>query len=142
MFAVVAATLAQADELPLRKPGLWELKPPWEPNTTVQHCTDAAVDKKMMQAILQADDFLNCPKREVRKTATGYIFEFQCKMPVELLSREVEFIGDFDTGFTMKETHKDITKTVEVKWLGACKPDQKPGDMDTFTRVNIKEYAP
>jgi hypothetical protein len=36
---------------------------------------------------------------------------------------------------------RDSTSTVEAKWLGACKPDQKPGDMvmPGGIKMNIKD---
>ena len=36
---------------------------------------------------------------------------------------------------------RDTTTTIEAKWLGACKPDQKPGDivMPGGYKMNIKD---
>ena len=36
---------------------------------------------------------------------------------------------------------RDVTTTIEAKWLGACKPDQKPGDivMPGGFKLNIKD---
>ena len=36
---------------------------------------------------------------------------------------------------------RDTTTTIEAKWLGACKPDQKPGDimMPGGMKMNIKD---
>ena len=36
---------------------------------------------------------------------------------------------------------RDTTTTIEAKWLGACKPDQKPGDimMPGGIKMNIKD---
>ena len=36
---------------------------------------------------------------------------------------------------------RDSTTTIEAKWLGACKPDQKPGDivMPGGFKINIKD---
>ena len=36
---------------------------------------------------------------------------------------------------------RDSTSTIEAKWIGACKPDQKPGDimMPGGMKMNIKD---
>jgi hypothetical protein len=36
---------------------------------------------------------------------------------------------------------RDSTTTIEAKWLGACKPDQKAGDimMPGGMKINIKD---
>jgi hypothetical protein len=36
---------------------------------------------------------------------------------------------------------RDSTTTIEAKWLGACKPDQKPGDvvMPGGFKLNIRD---
>ena len=59
--------------------------------------------------------------------------------------------GDFNSAYTIKGTShreggpagvpRDSTTTIEAKWLGACKPDQKPGDivMPGGFKLNIKD---
>jgi hypothetical protein len=54
LLALLPAHQARAVELPLRKPGLWEMKlvrtgSPF-PEMTMQHCTDATTDKDMSTA--------------------------------------------------------------------------------------------
>ena len=60
-------------------------------------------------------------------------------------------IGDFNSGYTVKSTShsergptgvpRDSTTTIEAKWLGACKADQKAGDimMPGGMKMNIKD---
>ncbi len=60
-------------------------------------------------------------------------------------------IGDFNSAYTVKSTSHsergpnaapgDHVTTIEAKWLGACKPDQKPGDvvMPGGFKMNIKD---
>ncbi len=61
-----------------------------------------------------------------------------------------EITGDFNSAYTVKTTAhsdhgvagiKDATTTIEAKWLGACKPDQKPGDivMPGGFKLNVKD---
>ena len=62
-----------------------------------------------------------------------------------------EIIGDFNSAYTVKidvaqrarsaAAPGDHVTTIEAKWLGACKPDQKPGDivMPGGFKLNIKD---
>ena len=62
-----------------------------------------------------------------------------------------EITGDFNSAYTVKTTShseggpsglpRDATTTIEAKWLGACKPDQKPGDivMPGGIKINVKD---
>ena len=62
-----------------------------------------------------------------------------------------EITGDFNSAYTVKVTShsqggpaavpRDSTTSIEAKWLGACKPDQKPGDimMPGGIKMNIKD---
>ena len=59
--------------------------------------------------------------------------------------------GDFSSAYTVKSTShsergptgvaRDSTTTIEAKWLGACKADQKAGDimMPGGMKMNIKD---
>ena len=61
-----------------------------------------------------------------------------------------EITGDFNSAYTVKSTSHseggtsgahDATMIIEAKWLGACKSDQKPGDiiMPGGMKMNIKD---
>jgi hypothetical protein len=55
------------------------------------------------------------------------------------VTSHAEITGDFNSAYTVKSTSRtegapsgvprDTTTTIEAKWLGACKADQKPGDI-------------
>ena len=51
LLALLPAGAAFAEELPIRKAGLWEMKMVRSggaiPETTLQHCTDAITDRRM-----------------------------------------------------------------------------------------------
>ena len=146
---VVPVFTAFAAELPLRKPGLWEMKmgaqPPM-PAMTMQHCTDAATDKAMSAgASPMAGDA--CAKNEVAKTSYGYTTDAICTIGGKTSTTHSEITGDFDSSYTVKVTSKidgssrNDTTTIEAKWLGACKPGQKPGDvvMPGGMKININD---
>jgi Protein of unknown function (DUF3617) len=156
VLALLPALAARADEMPGRKPGLWEMKmirtgSPL-PEMTMQHCTDEATDKEMSTAFSPMPKDV-CSKRDIQKTATGYVSDTACNVGGMSMTTHSDVTGDFDSAFTVKSTShsqggpsalpRDVTMTVEAKWLGACKPDQKPGDivMPGGFKLNVKDAA-
>jgi hypothetical protein len=153
LLAVVPAFGARADEMPVRKPGLWEMKilktGSALPEMTMQHCTDETTDKQMSTAFSPVAKE-TCSKRDISKTATGYVFDSVCGAGGVTMTSHADITGDFNSAYTVKSTvHSDkgaggvhdITSTIEAKWLGPCKPDQKPGDivMPGGFKMNIKD---
>ena len=155
--ALTAAWLvleARAVDLPLRKPGLWEMKMVHTgspmPEMTMQHCTDAATDKEMATASSPMTKEI-CSKRDIQQTATGYVSDAVCSVAGMTMTSHSEITGDFNSAYAVKTTThnerpmaglpKDATTTIEAKWLGACKADQKPGDivMPGGFKLNIKD---
>ena len=139
--------------MPLRKPGLWEMKIAKTgsvlPEMTMQHCTDETTDKQMSTAFSPVAKEA-CSKRDIEKTATGYVSDSVCSAAGVTMTSHSEVIGDFNSAYTVKSTvHSDkgaggvhdVTSTIEAKWLGECKPGQKPGDivMPGGFKLNIKD---
>ena len=148
-------TARAADELPVRKAGLWEIKmvrtgSPM-PAITMQHCTDATVDRQM-NGMGSAMAQQTCSKQEIRKTATGYATESVCTVMGRTITSHSEVTGDFNSAYkvtTVSQSNaegsaagaRNTTSTIEAKWIGACKPDQKPGDVVTpdGRKVNLMD---
>ena len=137
----------------MRKAGLWEMKvlsgAP-VPEMTMQQCTDETTDKDMSTAISpMAKDI--CSKQDIQKTATGYVTDSVCGVAGMTIKSNAEINGDFNSAYTVKSTShseggmagagRDSTTTIEAKWLGACKADQKAGDimMPGGMKMNIKD---
>jgi hypothetical protein len=150
---LLPALRAGAAELPLRKAGLWEMKMVRSgspmPEMTMQHCTDETTDKDMSTASSPMSKEI-CSKRDVQQTATGYVSDSVCSVAGVSMTTHSEITGDFNSAYTVKTTAhsdhgvagiKDATTTIEAKWLGACKPDQKPGDivMPGGFKLNVKD---
>ncbi len=151
--ALLGAPAARADEMPLRKPGLWEMKIVKTgsvlPEMTMQHCTDETTDKQMSTAFSPVAKE-TCSKRDIAKIATGYVSDSVCSVGGATMTSHADVTGDFNSAYTVKSTaHSDkgpggvhdVTSTIEAKWLGPCKPDQKPGDivMPGGFKMNIKD---
>lgn len=153
--ALLSAAPASADpvEMPARKPGLWEMKmlgSSGTPGMTMQHCTDESTDKFMNTTFSPMAKEM-CSKNEMKKTATGYVTDSVCNIGGSTSTSHAEITGDFNSAYTMKVTSqseggakgvaRDTTMQLEAKWLGACKPDQKPGDimMPGGMKMNVKD---
>jgi hypothetical protein len=154
LLALLPAGDASAVDLPVRKAGLWEMKMSRTgsqmPEMTMQHCTDETTDKEMSTAFSpMAKDA--CSRQEVQKTATGYVSDSVCGVAGVSITSHAEITGDFNSAYTVKSNShsehgptgapRDTTTTIEAKWLGACKPDQKPGDivMPGGIKMNVKD---
>ncbi|PAY07063.1 hypothetical protein CK489_14695 [Bradyrhizobium sp. UFLA03-84] len=150
---VLSTGAASAVDLPIRKAGLWEMKMVRTggqiPEVTMQHCTDETTDKEMSTAASPLAKQV-CAKQDVQKTATGYVSDSVCGIAGVNVTSHAEIIGDFNSAYTVKSTSHseggpsgahDATMTIEAKWLGACKSDQKPGDiiMPGGMKMNIKD---
>jgi hypothetical protein len=152
LLATVPATDAAAVDLPTRKAGLWEMKMVRTggsiPDMTMQHCTDASTDKQMSTSFSPGKE--TCAKQDIQKTATGYVSDSVCTVAGMTVTSHAEITGDFNSAYTVKSTAhteragsaaKESATMVEAKWLGACKADQKPGDivMPGGMKMNILE---
>ena len=153
-LTLLPALDAGAVEMPIRKPGLWEMKMARSgsamPETTMQHCTDESTDKEMSTTFSPLSKDL-CSKQDTQKTTTGYVTDSVCKVGAMSITSHSDINGDFNSGYTVKSTShneggpanvpRDSTTTVEAKWLGACKADQKPGDivMPGGMKMNVKD---
>jgi hypothetical protein len=145
---------ASAEELPTRKAGLWEMKVVKVggliPEMTMQHCTDASTDKEMNNSVSPIAKQI-CTKQDIQKTATGYVTDSVCSVAGVSMTTHAEIVGDFNSGYTITSTSHsdkgptgkplDATTKIEAKWMGDCKPGQKPGDivMPGGFKLNVKD---
>jgi len=152
-LTLLPALDARAVEMPTRKAGLWEMKvlrtgSP-SPEMTMQHCTDESTDKEMSSTFSPMAKEM-CSKQDIQKTATGYVSDSVCGVASMSITSHSEITGDFNSAYSVKSTShseggpagaRDSTTTIEAKWLGACKADQKPGDivMPGGMKMNVKD---
>jgi hypothetical protein len=144
---------ARADELPIRKAGLWEMKMKRTggqiPDMTMQQCSDESTDREMSTAFSPMAKEI-CSKKDIQKTANGYVSDSVCGLAGVSIASHADIVGDFNSAYTVTSTSHteggpagkgDHVITVEAKWLGACKPDQKPGDivMPGGMKMNIHD---
>jgi hypothetical protein len=135
--SVLGAVPAFADELPQRKPGLWESKSTSaEGETSAKQCVGAGTDRAMVGGMAGAA----CTKMEVTKTAAGYAVATECAIgQIKAVGSSV-VTGDFQTSVRTEGTTKltgmpghagmvERKLVVEAKRVGDCGPGQKPGDI-------------
>lgn len=148
------SSAALAEELPLRKAGLWEMKITKVggsvPEMTMQHCTDPTTDKEMNNSVSPLAKQI-CTKQDIRKTATGYVTNSVCAVAGVSMTTHAEIAGDFNSAYAVTSTtHSDkgpggkpldATTRIQAKWLGDCQPGQKPGDilMPGGFKMNVKD---
>lgn len=139
-LAFTTLTFAAQSDMPNRKPGLWEIKmqtPEMEMPILSQQCIDEKSDN-LLQQQGRAQAQQKCDKNTIRKEGDKIILESECKFEGCTAKSKAVFSGDFTRNYR-GEIHttytpslhgmKSSTQTLEGKWLGACKPGQKPGDV-------------
>ena len=157
IFALVAcASSAAAQEIPTRRAGLWDVTINHDgkntPPQTMQQCTDAETDKLMnaFGGALSAD---MCTKQDVRKVGATLVISATCQVGPMKSTSESVVSGDFSSNYTVKVTSKieglpasakeaiGGTTTIQARWVGACKPGQRPGDivMANGQTMNIRD---
>ena len=130
VLAICAAASVSAVELPAQKPGVWEttMKGAGIPggSRSMSMCIDAA-----MQAEAKATSKKNCSKNEWRHAGNTWSGDSVCTMMGnQITSHAVTTMsgeGAYHTEITSQSGKTSSVMTVDGKWLGACKPGQKPG---------------
>lgn len=136
-IAILSALPALAQELPQRKPGLWESKSTGsEGEVVAKQCVGAGTDQSLVGAMAGG----SCSKMQVAKTTTGYAIETECLIGQIKASGSSVVTGDFQTTVRTEGTTRlsgmpgqsgpvERKLVVEAKRLGDCAPGQKPGDI-------------
>ena len=138
VIAGVAAT-ALASDLPKRKPGLWEINTTMEGAPSMgpmQQCIDQNTDNLMQQQAKQGKS--ECSVMDVKPSGSKVTIHTVCKMDGTTVTTDGVFEGSFETSYrgTMKSRFNppmqgmsESNMTQEARWVGPCKPGQKPGDV-------------
>lgn len=142
---------ALAADMPKRKSGLWEINTQMEgmPNAgAMQQCIDQNTDDLIQQQAKK--EKTDCSVMEVKPQGNKVATHSVCKFGGTTATTDAVFTGAFDSAYKgdMKTRYSppmhgmsETKMTLEAKWLGPCKPGQKPGDliMPNMKAVNINE---
>ena len=132
---------AHAEDMPKRKSGLWEISTQMEgmpAPSVIQNCVDQKSDNIMRQ---HASEKSNCSVMDIKHQGSTVTIHSVCqikdKTPTTATTDAI-ITGSFDSGYKNDMTisynppahgMSKMRMTQETKWLGACKPGQKPGDV-------------
>lgn len=138
VFAALLAGTASAADAPKRKSGLWELKTQMAGMPSpgaMQMCVDQNTDNIMQE---RSREKVNCEVMDVNRSAGKVNIHSVCKHEGATVTSDALITGDFESGYKsdMKISYSpprhgmsEMRLTQEAKWLGPCKPGQKPGDV-------------
>jgi hypothetical protein len=150
---------ASADDLPARKPGLWELTRsaprPEFPPTVQKICLDAATDA-LLYKVGTAAGHQVCSKVDIHRSGDKVETNSVCQIGASQATTRNVMTMRGDSAY-----HEDIAVhfdppvgktadsaiTQDGKWIGACPADMKPGDivvqpsgiMPVPMRMNIRD---
>jgi Protein of unknown function (DUF3617) len=141
LVLILAAALAHADDVPKRKPGLWEVK--WTASRTadklhvLQMCVDPATDGAL-QHLSGGVRKETCKFGKVGSEGDRITIEAVCKRGKTTVTTQAVITGKLDSAYKVESKSKydpprrgtgEGTTSQEARWLGPCKSDQKPGDV-------------
>jgi Protein of unknown function (DUF3617) len=159
ILIVLGFTLpAVADELPTRKPGLWELKMAFEggrmPVQSMQQCTDATTDKLMTNNFGNAGQGA-CSERHIKTSGSTITVDSVCSFGGAKVTTHAVVTGSFDSAYNVDViSHREGGRplphvapggkshmTMNAKWLGPCARGQRPGDiiMPGGMSINVQD---
>jgi hypothetical protein len=145
----MAGTANAADvpkDAPQRKHGLWEM--------TIEHQGGHKITMKTcvgpgFDSVSQRQDGPggprmqrqqgNCSKNTVSRQAGKVVIDSVCQHGGTTATTHAEFTGDFNSEYRA-DIHtrfdppmrgmKEARQVMAMRWLGACKPGQRPGDVE------------
>lgn len=147
---------ADRANLPMRKAGLWEVtiqghaapgaRGVRQSAQTVLQCTDAKAERVMLLSILPTQE--NCGAFNVASSKKGsYDIAGACKVHDQRVVLNMQLRGDLNAmyGGTYSAEYPGAAMAkvgpvgFQGRWLGACKPGQRPGDMvlPNGAKVNV-----
>ncbi|MEO5699601.1 MAG: DUF3617 family protein [Casimicrobiaceae bacterium] len=151
---------APAEDFPKRKSGLWEIRTAstsagkagaQSGAATVQMCIDAGTDNAVQQ---QTAGMVkqNCFRQDIKRTGGQIVVDSVCKLGDITATTHAVFTGSFDSNYKVdtRSTYdppmlgmKEGNAGIDARWLGSCKPDQRPGDMilGNGMKININDVA-
>jgi uncharacterized protein DUF3617 len=152
LFVMSGLALGASSDLPKRRSGLWEIKmsnPKVKGAQAMQQCIDEKTDDLMKNNMAKTEK-QSCSKNEMRREGDKLVAESTCKFDGSTAKTRAVFTGQFDSAYKadIKTTYeppfhdmRESSAMIEAKWLGACKPGQKPGDisMPGMPDINMNE---
>ena len=150
-LACGGAGAAAAQQLPTRKPGLWQItmQVTNAPSQTMRQCIDARTDPQM-QRFGQGVSQEQCVRNTMQRDGDRYVGESECRVGATTITSRSVFAGDFGKAYRGEVESRYVPPmagvsqskvTVNARWIGACPAGWRPGDMElpNMGRVNVGE---
>ena len=137
VVASLFSAVTVAADVPKRKSGLWHVVMTAEgaPKMQFHECVDRDSDD-----LATPEEGTTCSKFEVRRQGASYVVDSVCKEDGSTATTRSVLTGNFESAYQIESKMSfrppmqgvaEIVQKVEARWMGtACKPGQKPGDMD------------
>ena len=154
MSIQLMAAPALAEDLPKRKSGLWAIKTS-SPNVKdearrIELCVDQKADDMTGQAAASAKKM--CSKMDMQRESGRLAIDSVCKLAGTTATTHSVITGNFDSSYRVETSSTydpplsgmtQSSATIDARWLGPCKADQRPGDMilGNGTKINIHDTA-
>lgn len=157
LILLAADSPAFAGDYPSRRPGHWELTLRLEDGSAapqvIQQCVDAESDDMLHTFGGLTIGGTTCTTTQ-RKAGANLHVDTVCKVDDKITATlQTVFTGDYNASYTVRATTRvegepaatatpPRTLLIAAKWLGACKPDQRPGDivLPGGKRMNVIEF--
>jgi Protein of unknown function (DUF3617) len=142
---------AQTQDVPKRKPGLWEIVTSSDRSNSAARTVKMCTDEKTGGLFSQLGDRVSkgvCSRRDVQNQGSQIVTDSVCTIAKSQVTSHTVMTFDSPTSFTI-EVHsryepalfgKSETSSTQVgKWVGACPSDMKAGDVltPTGTKINL-----
>jgi hypothetical protein len=144
VFTFLTMSGAQANELPIRKSGLWEMVNRGANNApalTSKQCVDSQMERSVGYDWLNPPG-MTCERSPIERSADNISFRSTCKSPSAVTKSLITITGGY-----MEESYKVVvnsttepapapqmknsTTTVNATFKGECPPGMVPGDLTT-----------
>ncbi|MCB1914309.1 MAG: DUF3617 family protein [Rhodocyclaceae bacterium] len=137
-LALLLPALVLAEELPKRKPGLWEIKTTMSvlggQQMVMRQCIDESTDADLLaQATRQQGD---CDPPRITREGAHTTIETACRVNGGTASTRGEFSGAYESHYTGEVVTRfdppqhgmqEARMQIDARWSGPCPPGQKPG---------------
>jgi hypothetical protein len=139
ILCTIIPVLTLAEEIPLRKSGLWDIEMinNDDPAIKMKQCVDADSEKETFEMSKRLSED-KCTKNETRKEGDTYITETDCTLGNRRILTTTVTTGDFSSHYkshiTVQSVADDSDESgskiiLNANWISECEPGQKPGQM-------------
>ncbi|MGH8663587.1 MAG: DUF3617 domain-containing protein [Burkholderiales bacterium] len=151
LVAPIVAVQAASMDAPKRKPGLWQQTVTTTglavPPQSMSMCTDEKTDDLIASRAGQSQE---CQQQSIRREGSVFVIDAVCRSGNTTIRTHGRFSGDFATRYSgeLRSTFeppmqgmKEMLQKIDARWVGPCKPGQKPGDvtMEGMGGMNMNE---